>query len=297
MKKGFLLLLLLVGISLACNFGKPLPPTPTPTLAPLMADVLQPTDPPPSLTPTITPTSTPLPTPTPLPGMRIHTGDQAIFNGDWDTAISAFQAALDSSSDPEIQSAALVGLGRVLYQTGDYPLALDHLRAVVENYPASPHRAEAFFFLGQTFSALARYSEAADAFLNYLLLRPGVIDAYIYERRGDALFNANDFGGALGDYQAALKSPRLEVNFTLEIKMARCYAFLGDYNTALVMYADIYNRSGSAAIKAEVNLLKGQTLAVMGQPDQAYLAYLDSVFNYPTQYNSYLALVELVNAG
>jgi soluble lytic murein transglycosylase len=263
----------------------PIPPTPTQT-----ATVTQ--------TPIPTETPTPVPTPTPLPGVSIVNGDQALFNGDWDRALSAFQEAYRlSGDDVETLTAAQLGIGRVYYESGDYPTALNTLRDLVDHYPDASRSAEAYFFLGQIYMALDRYSEAADAYLNYLVRRHGSIDAYIYELRGDALFAAGDYPSAMNDYQAAYQSPRLGSTFSLEIKMARVYAITGDITTAGVMYQDIYNRTDDIYTKAQVDLLAGQAYMASNQPEAAYEAYLDAVQNFPQAYDAYSALVELVNAN
>ena len=275
---------------MACVLPAPLQvPTETPTQTPTA------TLPPP--TPTLTPTPLPTATPTPIPAQRIASGDQALFYGDYDAALQTYSEAFAASSDPELQSAALLGQGRVHFEDGYYPGALNALRLVVDNYPDSPYRAEAYFFLGETFMALDRYVEAADAYQNYWKLRPGVIDAYIDERRGDALFYAGMYSQALTDYQAAVNSERLPTDFTLEIKLARTYVATGDYSTALVMYNDLFSRTGNDYLKAQIDYLLGQMYVSMGQPQDGYIAYLNAVNNYPLAYYSYLSLVELVNAG
>ena len=146
-------------LSTACSMpgfssGKKATPTPippTPTLTPTETE-----------TPVPTETPTPVPTPTPLPGVSIETGDQAIFNGDWERALSAYQEAYRLSGDEETLTAAQLGIGRVYYLSGDYPTALNTLRDLVDHYPDAPRTAEAYFFLGQIYMALDRYSEAAD---------------------------------------------------------------------------------------------------------------------------------------
>jgi soluble lytic murein transglycosylase len=232
-----------------------------------------------------------------VPAPRLSSGDQALFYGDYDAAMQAYLEAQAASSDPELQSAALLGQGRVHFEDGYYPGALSALRQVIDNYPDSPYRAEAYFFLGETYMALFRYVEAADAYLNYWMLRPGLIDAAIGERRGDALFAAGMYAQALTDYQAAVNSERLPTDFTLEIKLARAYAAVGDSSTALVMYNDLFARTGNDYLKAQIDYLLGQMYVNMGQPQDGYIAYLDAVDNYPLAYFSYLSLVELVNAG
>ena len=262
------------------------PAPPTPTLTPTV-----------TLTPIPTETPTPIPTPTPLPGVSIINGDRALFNGDWDRALSAYQEAYRLSGDSDTLTAAQLGIGRVYYHSGDYPTALNTLRDLIEHYPDAPRVAEAYFFLGQIYNTLDRYSEAADAYLNYLARRHGLIDAYVYELRGDALFSSGDYPSAMIDYQAAYQSPRLGNTFSLEIKMARTYAITGDTATAIVMYQDIYNRTDDIYLKAQMDLLTGQAYMAANQPDQANAAYLDAVKNYPQAYDAYTGLVELVNAG
>src|ERR1041385_7955026 len=70
----------------------------------------------PTHTPGPPPTNTPLPSPTPLPTMppvvRIDSGDQALFFGDYDLARQQYQAAFNDSTDNAIKAASLWGLGR-----------------------------------------------------------------------------------------------------------------------------------------------------------------------------------------
>ena len=130
-----------------------------------------------------------------------------------------------------------------------------------------------------------------------LTVYPGVLDAFINERRADALVAGGDYSAALVAYINAVQSPRLSTNFSLELKLAQTYAILGDYVTADVVYADIFTRTSSADIKAQVDYARGQIFATLGQTDQATAAYVDAVFNYPHAYYSYLALVDLVDSG
>jgi soluble lytic murein transglycosylase len=263
-------------------------------------ELSSPDDPLPSLvftTPTATITPIPTPTATPEPAARIASGDEALFHGDYQAAREAFQAAFEDSQEAEVQAAARLGLGRVHYYEGDYPNALDILRSMLDNYPGSTHQADAYYFLGRIYDALTRYTDAAAAYRAYRGLRPGVIDAYISELSGDALFAAADYSGALADYQVAAQSERLSLNFSLEFKLASTYNILGDPTTAIIVYDDVYSRSANDAIKARANYRKGLTYAGMGDLESANIAYIDAVSNYPLAYDSYLALIELVNAG
>ncbi len=211
--------------------------------------------------------------------------------------MAEFELAQQSSADPEIQAAALAGIGRTYFEMGEYAAALDPLRTLVDNFPTSAHRADAYFHLAQVYTALERWTDAADAYLGYLTLRPGLIDAYIHEQRGDALFAAGEYMTAMLDYQAAVNIPHEEAGFALEIKLARTYARVGDYATAQVLYEDISARTTSDYTKAQISYLQGQTYLTSGETDLAYAAFIHAVENYPAAYDTYLSLVELVNAG
>ncbi len=184
-------------------------------------------------------------------------------------ALAAYSAALSASSDPEIQAAGLVGQGRIYLLTGRIPEALDALRAAAVGYPNTTHAPAANYFLAQVYTELDRYGEAAQAYDTYRTLRPGVLDAFISERRGDVLLAAGDRAGALAEYLLALQAPRLLEDFSLEFKLAQAYTASGDYATALVMYGDIYNRTGSDYERAQADYLKGQILIAQGQTDAA----------------------------
>jgi len=293
MKKEIALIIFWLGIlSLACSLTQNLPifgPTATPTYTP------SPTPLPATPTPTATPT--PLPSPTPLPAARITSGDRARFYGDWDTALAEYRTAFETSPEAEIQSAALLGMGRTYFQAGEVAASLDSLKRIIDEYPDSSHLPYAYFSLGQAYERLGQFTQAAEAYLQYMILRPGVIDAYVLNLRGDALRSAGDFAGAMIDYRAALQSPSMLNGLEIEIKIAQSHAAVGDYGTALGMYQDIYQRSSNDLTKARLDYLMGQAYTAMGELDQAYNVYLDAVNSFPTAYDAYRALLILVNDG
>jgi soluble lytic murein transglycosylase len=282
--------IILVGLILACNW--PGNRTSTTENSPLPTEANNPTIEQPL--PTLLPTLTPEPTPTIPPTARIANGDEALKNGDWEIAVREYGDALQTGQDAQIQTAALLGMGRAKYQSGEYQAALDAFNNLIQNYPQSTDLPYAYFNLGQTYTAMQRYSEAADQYLNYLANRPGVVDAYVLTLRGDALSSANDFVGATNDYRAALQSPSLLESIDIEIKLAHTFAIAGDYGTAIAMYQDIYTRASSDYTKAQLDLLVGQAYTALGQAENAYTAYQDAVNNYPTSYDSYSALLALV---
>lgn len=287
--KTLLALFALALLTVACNLERILDPslptqTPVPTWS---ADITS--------APTSSPT--PSPSPTPAPDVRIHSGDQALLNGDWETALAEYDSALQSSTDPELQSAALLGLGRAYYGARQYASALDTLRRLINDYPNSSQLAHAHFALGLTYQALERYTEAAQAYQSYLDLRPGVIDSYVLERRGDVLTLAGQVQAAIGAYQSAGQAPRLDDGTLVKVKIGEAYALSGQLENAIVTFQEVYNLTSNDYIKAQMDYSLGQAYVVLGQTELAYSVYLEAVENYPLAYYSYLSLVELVNAG
>lgn len=252
---------------------------------------------PPTQTPFPTFTPIPTPTPTPIPALRIQSAESALVIGDWDTAEDEFRDALQSSDEGEIQSAAMMGLAREQFLSGNYYGAVQDIETLIQGFPNSRELPQAYFFLAQAHSSLDHYGEAAQAYQRYLELRPELIDAYVLDWKGDALFSTGDYQGAASDYQAALQYSSLLDQDWVELKMARALALSGEYQTALDLYDTVFYRTQNDHTKALINLRKGQIYQLLGQPELAAAVYTDAVNNYPTAYESYSALVELVDGG
>jgi soluble lytic murein transglycosylase len=288
MKK--LLLISMMLVLSACNFRQPIP---VPGLSTLIS---QSTDSP-AETSTSLPSPTPLPTPTPIPAVRIHSGETYLLNGDFDRAREEFRIALEGASDDETRAAALWGSARVEYEDRNFGGALDILRLLVGLYPSSYQAPWAHFLLGETYVALDRYSEAADSYRSYLSLRPGIIDSFTQEKLGDSLSAVGDYSGALTAYQAALQAPRLGDTLGLSKKIAEMYVAMGSSQQALELYDQIAQATTNDYVKAQMDLLIGQTYLARGETTLAYEKFLHAVENYPLSYDSYSALVALVEAG
>lgn len=298
--KRFLLILLLVFAlpALACSVFQNLGRQPAggdPSPAPLSSESPTPLLPSPTPLPTATPL--PSPTPTPPPQARIQTGDQARANGDWPRAEQEYDQALQASTEPELRSAALLGLGRTRLEAGSPVAAEATLLVLLEQTGTEVEQAYGNFYLAEALVAQGRYVEAADAYLQYLVRRPGLVEAYVLERRAAALFAAGDYAGAIADYRAALDAPAFLDPELLLVRIGRSHAAAGDYGTALGIYQQVFDQSSSDFTRAQMVFLMGQAYTTLGQMDQAYAAYQQAVNDYPTAYDSYQALLVLVNAG
>ena len=290
--RAFIILIALALLATACVMPISLPFQATPTLEPTQTPI-------PTATPTPTPTATPTPTPTatPLPAARIDLGENALFLGDFEQARRQFQDALVQAEDNDTRSAAAVGIGRTLFLQHNYPTTITQLTSVIQDYPDSSHLADAWYWQAEAYSIQQMYAESANAYAKYIELRPGIIDGTIQEWRGDALLAAGNGLAAADAYEAALQDPPPGDPVWIRIKQAQAYAAGFDYTQAVTHYLEIYQTSSDDFARAQVDFLLGQTYLLLGESEQAYARFQDAVINFPTSFDSYSSLVELVNAG
>jgi len=251
----------------------------------------------PEVPPTPTETAIPLPVPPITPLTRIQSGEQALFYGDYETARKEFESAYRDGDSSQIQAAALWGLGRTEYADGRYGTALTPLQKIVTEFPDSAFIPYTNFLMGKANYELQRYREAAENYSVYLELRPGVLDNYVQELRGDALFDGGNFAEALEAYNAALTAPQISDPQFLEIKIAQTRTEIGDYATAISTYDSIFARTSNDYIKAQMDYLAGLAHQEVDQTDLAHEKFLHAVENYPLSPYSYLALLDLVSAN
>ena len=248
--------------------------------------------------PSPTPTATipPTPFPTLAPVVRIEAGDKALFQGEYELAREHYLTAFNDSTERAVQAAALWGLGRTELADAHYQPAIDFLTRLTTEHPESTYSARAPFLMARAYYGLNQFQQSADAYNAYLTNIPGVLDGYIQEYRGDALTEAQDFGGARSAYEAALAAPRLDDGLILQIKIAQSRSSFGDYAGALALYDQISAASTDDFVKAQMDYLAGNAHAALGQTAEAHARYLRAVDNYPLSSYSYLGLVQLVDA-
>ncbi|NMD30864.1 MAG: tetratricopeptide repeat protein, partial [Chloroflexi bacterium] len=192
MKKAIFLILIFLLLLAGCNLPRSSEtshPEPTTTLTPQVS---------------ATPQPSPTPTPTPLPAVRIEQGDQAILQGDYQQAVEQYQAAEVTAPDAETRAAALLGTGQALSTDGNCPDAIPVLEKLISEYGQTTSAAPASYWLAEGYQLGGAYRQAAALYENYIRLRPGVLDALMWERRGTALQVAGDRLDAIAAYQAAV---------------------------------------------------------------------------------------------
>lgn len=251
----------------------------------------------PSITPTPEATLTPTITPTPLPVARVDAGDHAFFNGDYDTALVHYQIAFQDSPDAQIRAAAKWGEARVHFAKERYQDALNSLQTLITEYPQSAFLGQAYFIQGLANYRLNNFQAAADSWQTYLTLRPGILDAYTQELRGDALFEAKNYTDALPAYTAAIQAPSISNDIYIDLKVASTQTELGNSDTAIALYDGITARAPNDYIKAQAAYETGLILQSLGRNEEALGKFRLAVENYPLSYYSYLSLIALLDAG
>lgn len=243
------------------------------------------------------PTATPLPTatPTPSPADHLARAEEALFNGDWDGAQAAFDAAA-ASGDAEAQALAELGKARVLIEAGSLDEASSALDFFLISHPEGDPSAQAHLLRGILRSRQGDAAGAVEDFDSYLAQRPGRIDSYVHEWAGDALWNAAQPGAAASRYAVAAGMARLDDGIGIRFKQGRALVDAEQATDAIAIYDELYEGTLDPAVRAAADWYAGQALESMGDTSGAYARYVDAITNYPETNESYLALVELVNA-
>lgn len=240
--------------------------------------------------------ATPTLTPTPTPAVRVSLGEEALRNGDYDQAMNEFNLAL-ASSDQDIVAESTLGLGLIYYYKEDYNQALQKLGWLVNTFSAGDSRTKGFFYLAKTYEAMGESANAAEAYKNYLSLTSTVLDGDILEMEADNLYAAGNVSEALSVYAQALPLARPENKEVLQLKIAKATEANGDDASAIEQYLSVYSNSSNGYTKAAANLALGDIYLKLGEADQAYARFQDSVAQFPTAYDSYSGLVALIEAN
>jgi len=231
------------------------------------------------------------------PVNQMASADEALFAGETEKAHSEYQDLFTNSSEPDLQSRALYGLGRTYFLERDYYAAIDAFNRILGQYPDTEFAANAYFLLGQSYDRIEEYQQAINAYSKYIELKPGQIDAYVYKTIGDTAMIAGEHDQAIFNYQAALLADPDFDPLYINLQIGKAYDRLEDYTTAIQYFNNVYNTAQDDYTRSTANLLSGQAYLSLGLTNEAYTQFLDSVIKFPKAYDSFTALTILVNNG
>jgi soluble lytic murein transglycosylase len=278
--------------------------TARPDLSPMPSKTLVATQPPtasptPTATVTPTPTITPTPTPTPIPSARLAAAQQAFDWGNYARARDEFAALLaDSGADETERQLAAYWVGRSALEAGDYGTTLSALQDFVQTYPTDPQVASAHFLMARAYEELGDWQGAMAAYQAYLDSGDDTLAVDAYEGIGDAAMLALDYERAAQAYADGLRAaPDNSWAVHMRESIAQAELAQGNPQAAIEQYDAILSIAQVRTYRAKILYLAGQAWMAAGDAEAAYERYTQAVSRYPEAYNSYLALVELVNAG
>ncbi len=292
----FLLVLMLSVAALACNAAKKPAPviiTATPSNPALLN--VPPTTP---TVPYITPTPQIVPTPTLPPKVAFDDANRALHNGDYETAVSSFDAVLNQpDADPDLRSAALYGKGEAALREGFYDQAADALTQFITAYPEDQRRVHATFLRGDAYLGLGDWASAIKDFDTYLVLRPGIIDSYVYERIGDAYLALGQPQPSLDAYTKAASATREASSLAaLRERVAAGYLNTGQPLQAVAQYDAILAFAENSFYRASIDYQAAQVLIDSGDIAGGYTRLQRIVNDYPASWQAYQALGTLLGA-
>ncbi|MFZ0546392.1 MAG: tetratricopeptide repeat protein [Candidatus Promineifilaceae bacterium] len=300
---------------------------PTPTLAPgvptRMPETAE-TTPVPAI-PTVTPTPSITPTATPEPAERFPLGQLDFFHEDYESAVHEFQLALAAGVlDEEQNQEALLKLGQSFFQLGDYQAAADTFNGLLaRTFAASPPTAEpeaetavaaidpalqtenagqpkpsdAYYWLAMSLESIGDCPAAVGAYNSYLSLNPDMA-AYIQSAIADCYLTLEDRTAAYAALEAATEgdAPNL-VRLRLHRRLADMYLADANYEEAISEYEAILSFAVTDATRGQTYYLIGTAALDAGNVEIANENFLTAVTDYPQAYESYLALVALIDAS
>ena len=298
-----LLVLTLCLLTSACNFRNLELPLPTPdedniiyvTATPLPV-VIQ-------AAPTEAPTEIPPvapPTPAIDPNPLLHLGENFTRDGYLEDAAGIYRSLLNHGDaiSPQQRAEAAFRLGQVALRAGYFEQAHDAFSLYISEFSTETRLAQAHFLRADARLGLSRWSEAIADLQQYLLLRPGLIDSYVYERIADAQIALGQTEAALENYERAINAKRSKVPLLiLREKLAQILINLGRHAEAVAQYDAILAVARNVPYRANISLTAAQ-VALNSVDSETGLARMKAVAeNYPGTTAAWTAQDQLSRHG
>jgi len=267
------------------------------------------------------PVVTPIPTSTLPPERLIELGWQYLQNEDHARAIGEFQTVLQSSELSEQQkNQTLYALGRSALEDGQNDIVVEALsqlivealsqlisgavtisseaQSQVEIEPGSDLAmvADSYYLLAQAYEERGQCNAAIRAYEAYLsinpdmqaYIRPQIASCYSVLEDQESAKNALSLA-AEGD---AFPAYKLDLNEGLALSLMEA----GEYHEAIRQYESIIEQTDNPDVIGRANYQIGWAQILIGEIDAGYDRYIDSIEKYPQAFESYLALVDLLEA-
>lgn len=263
-----------------------------------------------------TPARTPSPTATPalLPEERLELAQKLLEFEDYESAVDQFQASIRAGElSAEQRHSALLGLGQAQLALDNESAAQDafsEFLASAAEHELDPDPEENSKGLIEFSTTAIGYYGLADSFLRKGDCKNAInaferfheqdddLDAYIYQSIAECQLLDGDSAGAIKSLQVALEGGAVpSIDVVLRQRLALLYRQQGNFPAALELYAEIYDGDYSDEIKAAALYQAGSIYLTLAEYETGWALFEETVENYPTSYDSYLALQDLIEAG
>lgn len=244
-------------------------------------------------------TLSPVPTPQLPTSGTIELAALALFNGNFNLAVQVYQDVVTrTDTTAEQQAEATYGLGVAALREGVYGQAVSAFSTFISQYPTDGRIPQAYFLRGDAYMGLAEWELAIADFEQYLVLRPGIIDSYAYERIGDSYLALGRPDIARDNYIAATNAVRSLVPLLqLRESIAATYSSEGNYLAAVAQYDEILAVAENTAYRASIEYQAGLAEIAAGVPDRGYGRLEAMILLYPETSSAYQAMIALLNGG
>ena len=271
------------------------PPTPQPNLSEDAAGTAVPL---PTLTslPTVTPL--PSPTPSPAPAMRLTLAETQLRNGDYAAAVVNLSAAkqIQETYTASQQMYLLYQLGVAYQGDGRFPEAIAAFDDLLVQFPDSTPN-DVHLRLGELYTAVGDAPLAIAAYQFYLGQNPEMA-AYVEPLLAEIYTANGEVASVVAAYEAALAVPAQRLQeIANRQKLAQLYLENGRLSEAISQYDAIRDLAFTEFTKGQMNYLAGMALLAAEDTEGAYGRFRIGITQYPRAYESYLGLVQLVEAG
>jgi soluble lytic murein transglycosylase len=223
---------------------------------------------------------------------------RAYDSGDYEQARFQFDGLLaDPGADLEEKHVALHWRGRTEIELGDAASSIVSFETFLRQYPGEELVRSAQFNLGRAYEQSGQPDEAIAAYLG-AIVPDDPVNVYIYERIGDIRMKTGNYTDTIAAYQLGINATD-DIGFEVRLRqsMAQVELLLNESPAAAIaQYETILNTATIDSDRAKILRLLGQTYLTANDPDSAYETFLEAVNLYPEAYDSYLSLVDLVNA-
>lgn len=286
--QGLLLILLTLCLSAsACNFRSLQPSLPTPDADNIIYVTATPGPVAMQAAPTEAPSEAPTlapPTATIDPALLLREGERLTRNGYLEDAAGIYRELLNYGDGvaPPFRAEAGFRFGQVALRAGYFEQAFDAFTLFIDEFPANAKLAQAYFLRADARLGMSQWGEAIADLRQYLQLRPGLIDSYVYERIADAQIALGQTSAALENYQAAINARRSKVPLLiLREKLAQIYINLGRGADAVAQYDAILTVARNVPYRANISLTAAQ-VTLNSVDAETGLARMNAVVeNYP----------------